>query len=80
MMKQKLSPVKYETAFAPPKINFRQKRKKKTSIFRTLCYLSYWDKFGPYHQHQLELLLACCQKSYAIAEPVSLLSLVCLVL
>ena len=29
MMKQKLSPVKYETAFVPPKINFRQKQKKK---------------------------------------------------
>ena len=29
MMKQKLSPVKYETAFVPPKINFRQKQKQK---------------------------------------------------
>ena len=47
MMKQKLSPVKYETAFVPPKISFRQKQKKKKSIFRTLCYLSYWGKFGP---------------------------------
>ena len=28
-MKQKLSLVKYETAFVPPKINFRQKKKKK---------------------------------------------------
>ena len=29
MKKQKLSPVKYETAFVPPKISFRQKPKKK---------------------------------------------------
>ena len=29
MMKQKLSLVKYETAFVPPKINLRQKQTKK---------------------------------------------------
>ena len=29
MMKQKLSLVKYETAFVPPKINFRQKQTNK---------------------------------------------------
>ena len=29
MLKQKLSLVKYETAFVPPKINFRQKQTNK---------------------------------------------------
>ena len=53
MMKQKLSPVKYETAFVPPNyIYFRQK--KKTIISWTLYYLSYWGNFWPYHNPEFK--------------------------
>ena len=40
MIKQKLSPVKYETAFVPPKINFRQKQKKNKHLSNALLPLA----------------------------------------
>ena len=39
MMKQKLSPVKYETAFVPPKINFQQKKKQNKHLWNALLPL-----------------------------------------
>ena len=49
MMKQKLSLVKYETAFVPQNYIYFRQKKKKTIINWTLYYLSYWGNFGPYH-------------------------------
>ena len=82
MTKQKLSPVKYEAAFVPPQINFRLKKNNNNNnkhLLNTLLPLVF-SNFGSYHQHQLELLSACCQKFHAISEPVSFFSQVCLVL
>ena len=53
MMKQKLSLVKYETAFVPPKINFRQKQKKKKN--KHLSKRSVTSRIGANSDHIINI-------------------------
>ena len=76
-MKQPLSP---QNKFPTKKKN---KQKQKQSSYEHSIYTSRIGATSDHiinHQHQLELPPACCQKSDAISEPVSLSSQVCLVL